>query len=223
LVFKRRDRRPIWQVVLDFVYPRGGWGRAAQYVKHRVRRLPDTPEKIARGIWAGVFAAFSPFYGFHFIVAAVVAKVMRGNILASLMATFFGNPLTYIPIGVAALSTGHWVQDHPFDRSMLVGTKANDMCGLGCQFSTAFWDLWHNIKAPFGPEVADWRGLAMFYNEVFYPYMIGGAISGVIVATICYYICVPLIAAYQKRRRNALQMKLAQLGKKTTDMDDVGS
>ncbi|MGB0440846.1 MAG: DUF2062 domain-containing protein, partial [Paracoccaceae bacterium] len=43
MVFKRRDRRPIWQIVLDFLWPRGGWVRAFEYVKHRVRRLPDTP------------------------------------------------------------------------------------------------------------------------------------------------------------------------------------
>ncbi|MEJ6399284.1 DUF2062 domain-containing protein [Yoonia sp. 208BN28-4] len=222
MVFKRRDRRPIWQVVADFVYPRGGWGRAAQYVKHRVRRLPDTPEKIARGIWAGVFAAFSPFYGFHFIVAALIAKLMRGNILAALMATFFGNPLTYVPIGVAALSTGHSLLGHPFDRTVLTGTPETGMCGLGCQFSSAFGDLWHNMKALFTPAQADWHGLGLFYEQVFYPYLIGGAISGVVVSTICYYISVPLIAAYQKRRRKALQAKLAQLGKKSNDMDDAG-
>ena len=80
MVFRRRDRRPLWRVALEFLWPRGGWGRAAQYVRHRVRRLPDTPEKISRGIWAGVFTAFTPFYGLHFVVAAVLAKLMRGNI-----------------------------------------------------------------------------------------------------------------------------------------------
>jgi len=109
VVFKRRDRRPAWQAMLNFLWPRGGWKRAFEYVKHRVRRLPDTPEKISRGIWAGVFTAFTPFYGFHFIVAGVLAKLMRGNILAALMSTFFGNPLTYVPIGVVALTTGHWL------------------------------------------------------------------------------------------------------------------
>lgn len=86
-----------------------GWTRAFHYVKHRVRRLPDTPERIARGIWAGVFTTFTPFYGLHFVVAALVGKAMRGNLLAALMATFFGNPLTYVPIGIASLKTGHWL------------------------------------------------------------------------------------------------------------------
>ncbi len=60
-MFRRRDRRPIWQAVVQFMWPRGGWARAFHYVKHRVRRLPDSPERIARGIWAGVFTTFTPF------------------------------------------------------------------------------------------------------------------------------------------------------------------
>ena len=64
MVFKRRDRRSPWQVVRELVYPRGGWKRAFHYVTHRIRRLPDTPHKIARGIWAGVFVTFSKKGGF---------------------------------------------------------------------------------------------------------------------------------------------------------------
>ncbi|MEY8842584.1 DUF2062 domain-containing protein, partial [Cribrihabitans sp. XS_ASV171] len=42
MVFKRRDRRSPARIASDLVYPRGGWTRAFLYVKHRVRRLPDT-------------------------------------------------------------------------------------------------------------------------------------------------------------------------------------
>lgn len=221
MVFKRRDRRPFWKVVADFVYPKGGWGRAFEYVKHRVRRLPDTPEKIGRGVWAGVFAAFTPFYGFHFVVAAVLAKIMRGNILAALMGTFFGNPLTYIPIGVAALSTGHWLLGTKFDGTTIggEGVPHGDACGIGCQFSKAFSDLWYNLMAIFTGETADWSGLASFYAEVFYPYLIGGAIPGILCATISYYLVVPLIAAYQNRRRKKLREKLDTLKKNALPED----
>ena len=71
-MFKRRDRLPIWQSALRFLWPRGGWGRAAIYVKHRVRRLPDTPRKISRGIMVGVFTTFTPLYGIHFVLAALL-------------------------------------------------------------------------------------------------------------------------------------------------------
>ncbi|MEO0946532.1 MAG: DUF2062 domain-containing protein, partial [Pseudomonadota bacterium] len=82
MVFKRRNPKPFLRAVWEFFWPRGGWARAFHYVKHRVRRLPDRPERIARGIWAGVFTTFTPFYGMHFVTAALVAYLMRGNILA---------------------------------------------------------------------------------------------------------------------------------------------
>ena len=70
---------------------------------------PIRPHRIARGIFAGVFTTFTPFFGLHFVVAAILARLMRGNILAALLATFFGNPLTYVPIGVVSLKTGHFL------------------------------------------------------------------------------------------------------------------
>ena len=214
MVFKRRDRRSIVQIVTDFVYPRGGWGRAFEYVKHRVRRLPDTPEKISRGIWAGVFTTFTPFYGLHFLVAVLIARVMRGNILASLLGTFFGNPLTYLPIAVASLSTGHFLlgsrPEKAVDRS------------LGGKFAGAGADLWNNFEALFTPAHADWHKLGLFYDDVFFPYLVGGLIPGVVAATVSYYLCLPLISVYQKRRRKRLQAKLDQLRKKSEPTDDLG-
>ncbi|MEL6452428.1 MAG: DUF2062 domain-containing protein [Pseudomonadota bacterium] len=199
MVFKRRDRKPFVRAMLELLWPRGGWARAFQYVKHRVRRLPDTPEKIARGIWAGVFTTFSPFYGLHFFVAALLATVMRGNILAALMATFFGNPLTYVPIGVISLQTGHW----------LLGSEMNEETerSFGGKFVDAGGDLWQNLKHMMLGEPRDWTKLQIFYDEIFFPYLIGGVVPGIIAATVCYYVSVPLIRAYQHRRRGVIKAK----------------
>ena len=224
MIFKRRDRRTIAEIVGRSLYPRGGWGRAFEYVKHRVRRLPDTPEKISRGIWAGVFASFTPFYTLHFVVAALIARLMRGNILAALMATFFGNPFTYIPIAIAALGTGHWMLGLPFNAATF-GFGRNvpaDFCGIGCRFSDAFYDITHNIGTVFTPERADWHGLHAFYNEVFFPYMIGSVIPGIVASSVCYAIALPLLRGHQKRRQKALQAKLGQLGKKKPLGGDEG-
>lgn len=158
-----------------------------------------------------MFTTFTPFYTLHFVVAAVIAKLMRGNILASLMATFFGNPLTYIPIAWVSLTSGHWMLGRSLDRSLLEAPTGKGTCGIGCQFSNAFRDLGHNFKAIFTDERMDWRGLHMFYDEVFYPYMVGGIIPGIVAATIAYYLSVPVIRAYQNRRRKRLREKLAQL------------
>ena len=203
MIFKRRDPKPTLRAVAEFLWPRGGWTRAFHYVKHRMRRLPDTPERIARGIWAGVFTAFTPFYGVHFIVAGMLAWVMRGNVLAALMGTFFGNPLTYVPIGLAALGSGHWILGTQFGRG--------DRVSFGRRFVEAGRDIWHNIKAIFTPAHMEWRGLISFFNEVFYPYLIGGILPGILCATICYYLMVPILYAYQKRRRGMIKAKFEAL------------
>ncbi|MBV2358919.1 DUF2062 domain-containing protein [Thalassococcus sp. CAU 1522] len=211
MVFKRRDRRPIWKAVLEAFWPKGGWGRAALYVRHRLHRLPDPPHTIARGIFAGVFTTFTPFYGLHFIIAGLLALVMRGNVLAAMLATFFGNPLTYVPIGVIAMQSGYW----------LLGLDGGDNPrfhhGLGEKFVKAGQDLWHNVRALFTDDVAHWSELRVFYDEVFFPYLIGGIIPGLIAGIACYYISLPLISAYQNRRKGLLKQKLAALKKKKAD------
>ena len=215
MVFRRRDRRPFWKIVTDFLYPRGGWGRAFHYIKHRVRRLPDTPERIARGIFVGVFATFTPFYGLHFVIAAILARLLNGNILASLLATFFGNPLTYLPIGYISLKTGY----------ILLGlgrTESEEVSrSLSGKFADASADLWHNFVAIFTDKEADWSRLSVFYDEVFFPYLIGGIIPGLIFGIGAYYLSVPLIRAYQKHRSGVLKAKLAALKEKAARKGDA--
>ena len=205
MVFKRRVKRTLWGHAVEGVWPRGGWRRAFEYVKHRVRRLPDTPEKVGRGLWTGVFASFTPFFGLHFVISLLLAKLMRGNMLASVLGTFFGNPLTLVPISFTALNTGYFI---------LGGRPGDGMIhALPGLFSGATRDLWHNVLAMFGPGRTEWSRLVSFYDEVFLPYLVGGIIPGIIAATVSYMLCVPLVRAYQNRRRNALREKLATLQK----------
>ena len=213
MIFKRRDPKPTLRAIAEFLWPRGGWARAFHYVKHRMRRLPDSPERISRGIWVGVFTAFTPFYTMHFVIAAVLARLMKANMLAALMGTFFGNPLTYVPIGVAALQTGHW----------LLGTRMSEgvQRSFGGKFADAGSDLWHNFVAIFTDARADWHGLSVFWSEVFYPYMIGGILPGIICASISYYLMVPLIRAYQKRRRGMIKSKFEALKQKAAAKADA--
>ncbi|MCF6233115.1 MAG: DUF2062 domain-containing protein [Rhodobacteraceae bacterium] len=214
MVFKRRDPRSLLRATGEFLWPRGGWGRAYLYIKHRIRRLPDSPERIARGIWAGVFTTFTPFYTVHFLVAFLIARSMRANILAALMATFFGNPLTYVPIGVVSLKTGHFLLGTEFDE----GTHRSF---LG-KFIDAGDDLKSNFIALFTGKDPDWHGLEVFFREVFHPYLVGGLIPGAITATIFYYISLTFIRAYQKRRRKRIKAKFEAIRKKAAQETDTG-
>jgi uncharacterized protein (DUF2062 family) len=202
-VFKRRDRRGIGTVVLGALWPRGGWGRAALYVKHRLRRLPDTPRKIARGIMAGVITTFTPFYGVHFVLAALLAFVLRGNVMAALLGTFFGNPLTYLPIAVVSLNLGHWmlgtVPAAELDESVFE------------KFAGAGHDLAANAWAWAMGRPVDWTATWVFWHDVFWPWTVGGIVPGVITGVAAYAVSLPLIEAYQRRRRGRIAAKLAAI------------
>ncbi len=203
MVFKRREKRSWLQIISDGLYPKGGWGRAFLYIRHRLHRLPDTPHKIARGIGFGVFTTFTPFYTMHFVIAALLARLFNGNILASLLATFFGNPLTYIPIGVVSLKTGHFILGTEFDENV-DKSLVNKFYGAAEDFVTNLWALFTEAEA-------DWSKLSLFYDEVFFPYMIGGIVPGIIAGTVAFYLTLPVIATYQKRRRAKLKKKLEEL------------
>ena len=215
MVFKRRDRRPVWRVVADLLWPRTGWARAFMYIRHRIWRLPDPPHRIARGIFAGVFVTFSPFFGLHFFLAALVAWIMRGNIVASLLATFVGNPLTFVPIGAISIKTGYF----------LLGLGEADHVGahrsLGGMFVDAGKDLKDNLLALFTDDVADWSRLSVFFDEVFLPYMVGGLVPGVIAGLVGYYLSLPVIQAYQNRRKGLLKEKLVALKEKAAAKADA--
>ena len=214
MVFKRRDKRNWLRATWEIIYPKGGWARAFHYVKHRVRRLPDSSERIARGIFVGVFTSFTPFYGLHFLVAFLLARIMNGNVFASLLATFFGNPLTYVPIAYASLKTGYWLTGMTRDAERV-------RHGFGEMFYGAGRDLWENLKALFTGQDADWVGLSEFYDDVFFPYMIGAIIPGIVSGLVCYYLSVPVIRAYQKRRnKGVLKARLRRLRQQAGDRAD---
>jgi len=208
VVFKRRDRRNWWKALADFFWPKGGWTRAFHYVKHRLRRLPDPPHRIARGIFAGIFVSFSPLFGLHFLLAVMVAWIMRGNIVAALLATFFGNPLTFVPMGVLSLNTGYFLLG--MNRLSEDEVKRS----LGGKFVDAGDDLWHNFTTIFTGEQSDWSHLSVFFDEVFLPYLVGGLIPGVIFGMVGYYVSLPLIIAYKNRRKGLLKAKWSALKEK---------
>ncbi len=104
-MFKRRARRTFWGRAREFIWPQSGWRRAFAYMIHRIKRLPGTPQSIAAGVACGVAASFTPLVGFHFILAALLAWLIGGSIIASAIGTAVGNPWTFpfIWIGIYRL------------------------------------------------------------------------------------------------------------------------
>ena len=75
----------------------------------QLKRLKGTPYSIAAGFACGVAISFTPFIGFHLILAAVTAWIIRGNVVSSAIGTLIGNPWTFPFIWIAVLSTGNFL------------------------------------------------------------------------------------------------------------------
>lgn len=171
-----------------------------RYVAYRLRRLPDPAHKISRGIAAGVFASFTPFFGMHFVIAAFLSWVMRANILAALLATFVGNPLTFPLIAAVSMEVG----------SLILDQRGLPLPLVLSSFSEAANDLWRNFVAMFTEDPARWGGLRVFFERVFLPYLVGGIMPGIAAGVSAYFLANPVIVAYQKARLSRLKKKFAK-------------
>jgi len=105
-VFRRRRNRPILARLVELLWPRMGWRRAGRYYVFRIKRLPGTPYSIACGFALGAAVSFTPFIGFHFVLAGLLAWGLRANLLASAIGTAVGNPWTFPGIWFGVLWLG---------------------------------------------------------------------------------------------------------------------
>jgi len=200
MVFKRRTPLHWSRRVSEFVYPRTGWKRAFEYFAHRLKRLPDSPHKIALGFACGVMASFTPLFGLHFVAAAVFAMVLRGNVLAACFGTFVGNPLTFPFIAAISLQTGQRILGGPEHTPLSFGEVKDAFLG-------AFTGIWDTFTSLFGVGYPAWGRLSAFWSDLFVPYAVGGFIPGLIAAVGFYLLTKPLVSAYQARRKGRLLAK----------------
>ena len=56
-----------------------------------------------------------------------------------------------------------------------------------------------------------WDGLAVFWSDVFLPYAVGGVLPGLASALVAYWLTVPIVTAYQKRRAGLAARRLERL------------
>ena len=81
--------------------------RASLFYFLKLIRVKDSQDKLAIGFACGSMVSFSPFIGFHFLLAVIFAYILRGNIVASLIGTFVGNPFTFPFIWIFIYKVGN--------------------------------------------------------------------------------------------------------------------
>ncbi len=174
MLFARRDKLDFFQRLKAWMWPQSGWKRACGYIWRRVWRLNGSPHVIALGFSAGVFASFTPFMGLHFMIGFAIAWILGGNLIASALGTFVGNPITFPFIWWATLSLGNTI--------LGANVGAIDMGSINL-LSTSIHDIWPMIK------------------PILLPMVVGGVPLGIGAASISYWLIRPAISSYQARRQ----------------------
>ena len=193
MILKRRDSVGFWRKARNIFWPEIGFNRAAKYMSHKVNRISGSPHAIALGFAAGAFASFTPAVGFHFFLAAIIAWVIGGNILASAIGTAVGNPLTFPFIWFATHNVG----------SMMLGQRGRHEINLSVPDGGVA--LMFTDPGAFLAEL--WAGL----EPVFWPMSVGAVPLGMTCGLVCYLLLKPAVARYKVRRAIIRERRKAEL------------
>ena len=194
-MFRRRQKQSFFIKVREFLWPSTGWGRAGHYMKHRLARIDGTPYAIAAGFATGAAISFTPFVGLHFIFAAIIAWIVRGNILTSAIGTAVGNPWTFPFI---------WAATYNLGINILGGDAADDLMEQLDQMFGSFTivDLVNDPLNALGP----------FLETIFFPMLLGGIIIGASLWFFIYWPMYKLVLEYKIKR-----LKRRQKNRKAID------
>ena len=185
MLFKRREPPSFGESVRVAVWPRRSWTRSIRYIVRRVSRLRATPHAIALGASYGVFASFTPFVGFHFVIDGIMAAVTRGSIIASAFGTFIGNPLTFPLIWIGTYKVG----------AFIIGSEGQFS---GSQLREGFADVWSGI-IHLSPGVMS--SAVATVGPLIKPMLVGASILGTAVAVLSYAMVKRFVIAYLAEKR----------------------
>lgn len=177
MLFRRRKPADFWDRVRTWMWPRRSVGRSVQYFAKRVLRITATPHAIAAGVAAGVAASFTPYLGFHFVIAAAIALCLRGNVVASAFGTVVGNPITFPFIYGATLALGRFV---------LYGRHPGTIEPLNLGYSLTHFDFIH------------------IWKPLLWPMTVGGLLLGSLAGLVVYLLTRWATSMFREERRKRL-------------------
>jgi uncharacterized protein (DUF2062 family) len=107
----------------SFAWPRRGFGRVFRYLFLRLTRLKVTPHQAALGFAAGAAISCTPLMGLHFVIAVLLAFLTGGSIIAAMLGTAVGNPLTFPFL----LAVSYWIGDRALAMTHAIQGGGSDL------------------------------------------------------------------------------------------------
>lgn len=183
-MFQRRQKLSVFQRLRQFFWPSAGWHRSTRYVFHRVARIPGSSYSLAAGFACGAAISFTPFIGLHFVLSALLALVIRANVVASAIGTAVGNPWTFPFIWIGVYNVGIWIL-----RADGVDAQQVDFLDV----LTESMEALHRL---------DFNYLAEISGPVLVPMLVGSVPAAIAVWFAFYLPLSPMIAKYQAARHH---------------------
>ena len=210
-MFRRRKPLSVLKQLRAVIWPNRGFRRLFSYLFQRIIRLPGTPASIASGFASGVAASFTPFLGLHFILAGALAMLFRGNVLASAIGTFFGNPWTFILIWLADYEVGLRVINAFSYGTDLEALSIDELVAIMGNVMR-FLSFTGNIS---------WADLLRDIEQVFMPILIGGTVLGAIAWVTSFLLTFWVVKGWRLHRAKRLlkAVQRAADAKKAADLD----
>lgn len=178
-----KKKQSFWEKVQNLIWPKMELRRAWRFLVLRIARLSASPHAVALGFAAGAFASFTPFVGFHFFLAVLLAFLLRASILASAIGTVVGNPVTFPLIWLAAYNIGVATLGRTTKTELLLAHPPNSEDIVSGGFLSQASLLWRSIE------------------PVFLPLLIGGIPLGLVCAALCYWLVRMSVEQFKTRRR----------------------
>lgn len=191
-MFRQRLKPTLQDRIRGYFWPRTGWMRTFKYVLVRLSRIPASSQSIAAGFACGAAISFTPFVGLHFVLAAILAWLLRVNIVSSLIGTVVGNPWTFPFI---------WVWIYELGRRMGAGSGLGEARSM--DFSRFFGGL---LEAALRKDVGFMLETAA---PVFWPMFVGSLPTAVVAWFAFYFLLKPVVLTYKKRRERRRLKKMA--------------
>lgn len=186
-MFDRRQILTLGTRLLGFFWPAMGWRRTITYMFVRISRLPGSSYAIAGGFACGAAVSFTPFVGLHFILGAILAWIIRCNIIASVIGTAVGNPWTFPFIWTWLFEAGRW---------MGAGSDSDGVQAM--EISAIFGNI---LEAMLN---GDMGAVAVAAGPVFWPMLLASVPTSVAV-WISFYI--PLKSAIERCNKRSLERR----------------
>lgn len=143
----------------------------------RLLHLHDSDERTSFSFALGVFFGFSPFIGFHTILALIFAFVFRLNRVAILVGVYINTPWTLVPVAIASTSLGYRVLGYAGHRH-----RRFNWAELGS------FHFWTNLPT----EVRT-------HFHTLYPFFVGSMICAVILSVVSYPLCLWFVRTYRHK------------------------